>query len=79
MGTIVAKETLTFRTDREKRQALDEIARGLDRDRSWVLNAAIDAYLDVHGWQVARIEEGLRQARAGEFATDEEVARAFRR
>ena len=79
MGITVGKETLTFRTESEKRQALDEIARGLDRDRSWVLNAAIDAYLDVHAWQVARIKEGLRQAEAGEFATDEEVARAFRR
>lgn len=30
-------------------------------------------------WQIARIEEGLRQAEAGEFASEEEVAAAFAR
>jgi predicted transcriptional regulator len=28
-------------------------------------------------WQLAHIEEGLRQAEAGEFATDDEIRAAF--
>ncbi len=73
----MGKETVTFRMDSDKKDALDKIAAGLDRDRSYVLNQAIDAYIETHRWQIAHIEEGLRQADAGEFATDEEVAAAF--
>ena len=35
--------------------------------------------LERHSQIVAEIEEGLREADAGEFATDEEVEAAFRR
>ncbi len=73
----MGKETVTFRVDSDKKDALDAIAAGQDRDRSYVLNQAIDAYIETHRWQIEHIEEGLRQADAGEFATDEEVAAAF--
>jgi len=75
----MSKETITFRLDAEKRAALDEIADGLDRDRSYILNEAIDLYLEVHRWQVEHILEGARQADNEELATDEEVAEAFER
>jgi predicted transcriptional regulator len=75
----VPRETVTFRMDGEKREALDRLAAALDRDRSYLLNEAVAAYLDVHAWQIAHIEEGLRQATAGDFADDAEVAAAWRR
>ncbi len=73
----MSKETITFRLDSSKRKALDEIASLLDRDRSYILNEAIESYLEVYSWQVEHIQEGLRQASSGEFATKEEVATAF--
>jgi len=73
----MGKETVTFRVESDKKDALDAIAAGQDRDRSYVLNQAIDAYIETHRWQIEHIKEGLRQADAGEFATDEEVAAAF--
>ncbi len=75
----MARDAITVRMDAEKRAALDALARVTDRDRSYLINEAIDAYLAVHRWQIARVEEGLRQAEAGEFATDEEVAAAYAR
>jgi len=75
----MARETVTFRIDQGKRAELDRLAKALDRDRSYVLNEAVDAYLDVHAWQAAHIEDGLRQAEAGEFADDAEVAAAYER
>jgi predicted transcriptional regulator len=68
---------VTFRLDNEKRRALDLIAAGLDRDRSYVLNEAISNYLDVHQWQIEHIKAGLKEANAGKFATEKEVAAAF--
>ena len=73
------RETISFRVTTEKKEALDAIARTQDRDRTYVLNEAIDAYLDVHQWQIEHIQEGIRQADAGEFASDTEVAAAFSR
>ena len=76
-GVSMSKETITFRIEAEKREALDAIALTMDRDRSYVLNEAISAYLEVNQWQLEHIKEGLRQADAGEFATEAEVAAAF--
>lgn len=75
----MGKQTITFRVDAQKKKALDAIAAGIDRDRSYILNEAITNYLEVHQWQLAHIKEGLRQADAGEFAKDSEVAAAFAR
>ena len=73
------KQTVTFRMDAQKRKALDAVAVGIDRDRSYVLNEAINNYLEVHRWQAAHIKEGLRQADAGKFAKNSEVSSAFAR
>jgi len=73
----VSKETITFRIEPEKREALDAIAALMDRDRSYVLNEAISAYLEVNQWQIEHIQEGLRQADAGKFATEIEVKAGF--
>ena len=71
-------KTVSFRLPNEKKNALDAIAAAQDRDRSYVLNEAIDAYLEVHGWQIEHIKKGIRQAGLGKFATKTEVA-AFER
>lgn len=71
------KDTVTFRVDTQKKAALDSIAASLDRDRSYVLNEAIRAYIELYGWQLAHVQEGIRQADEGEFASDGEVETAF--
>jgi predicted transcriptional regulator len=75
----MGKETISFRMDTEKRETLDGVASALDRDRTYILNEAIDAYLDVHKWQMEHIRRGLQQADAGEFATDAEMKATFSR
>ncbi|WP_201445393.1 CopG family ribbon-helix-helix protein [Belnapia sp. F-4-1] len=75
----MARDAITVRMDAEKRAALDALARVTDRDRSYLINEAVDAYLTVHHWQIAHVEAGLRQADAGEFASEEEVNAAYAR
>lgn len=75
----MAKENITFRLDTEKRAALDAIAAGMDRDRSYMLNEAINLYLEMHQWQIQEIQRGIEEADAGDFATDEEVQAVFAR
>lgn len=70
-------QTVSFRIDENKKSRIDELASVRDRDRSYIINEALDSYLDLMDWQLEQIKEGLRQADAGEFATDEEVAATF--
>lgn len=70
---------VSFRAEASKIESLDAVAAALDRDRSYVLNEAISAYLELYQWQMKHIKEGIRQADAGEFATEEETAVALRR
>jgi predicted transcriptional regulator len=79
MPSGAVKAAITVRLDPGKRTALDDLARAMSRDRSFLVNEAIDAYLAVHRWQTAHIQEGLRQAEAGEFAGDDEIAAAYAR
>ena len=71
------KETIAFRIETGKKQALDEIAGAVDRDRSYIINEALDQYLAIHQWQTAHIEEGLRQARDGKLKTHEDIVRKW--
>jgi predicted transcriptional regulator len=75
----MADETISIRIASEKKAALDAIAAQTRRDVSLVIEEAVSAYLDLHAWQRAHIEEGMRQADAGEFASDAEVREAFAR
>jgi predicted transcriptional regulator len=75
----MSRETISFRLDSEKRDALDAVASALDRDRTYIINEAIEAYLHIHRWQADHIREGLRQANAGEFATEAEMKATFSR
>ena len=75
----MGRETITFRVDSGTRKTLDVIAAAIDRDRSYVLNEAVKAYVEAHQWQVEHIMRGVKQADAGKFASDAEVKEAFAR
>jgi predicted transcriptional regulator len=73
------KKTISFRLEPEKVAALDRLAKAQTRDRTFLLNEAVDAYLEVQRWQIEHIQEGLRQADAGMGADHAEVRARWRR
>jgi predicted transcriptional regulator len=73
----MAEETISVRIASDRKAALDAIAAQTQRSLGAVIEEALAAYLDLHAWQVAHIEEGFRQAQSGEFASDAEIADAF--
>jgi len=74
---VMAKENVTLRLNSEKRAVIDAIAASLDRDRSYIINEAVDAYLEVHQWQAEQIRKALAEADKGDFATEKEMAAFF--
>lgn len=73
------KQTLSFRIDSEKVGALDALAEALERDRSYLLNEAVAAYLDVQQWHINQIKAGVRQADAGKLIDHAEVRKTLAR
>ena len=75
----MSQDAITFHIDADKLAELDAVAIGLGCDRTHILNAAIDLFLEVHRWQAAHTLEGIRQADAEELASDDEVYSSFQR
>ena len=62
----MSKESIGFRIESERRVALDELANAMNRDRTTLINEAIEAYLELHHWQFKLISKRLAAADAGE-------------
>ena len=69
------KQTVSFRLGSDKVSALDTLAQALDRDRSYLLNEAVESYLEVQQWQIEQIKAGIRQADRGKLLDHSEVKR----
>jgi predicted transcriptional regulator len=69
--------SITFRTDLAKRETLDEIARSMDRNRNWILNEAVDQYIEHKRWQLEEIAKGIADSDAGRSHSMEEVRAHF--
>jgi predicted transcriptional regulator len=65
--------TISFRIDPEKVAQLDSIAKTLDRDRSYLLNEAVENYLGEQRRFTAMVEEGRADIRNGRTFSHEEV------
>jgi predicted transcriptional regulator len=68
---------VSFVTEANKRARLDQIAAVFNTNLSAVINEALDQYIDLHEWQLKHIQEGVEEAKRGDFATEEEVDAFF--
>jgi predicted transcriptional regulator len=73
---VMDKQTISFRLDAHKVAALDSLAEALDRDRSYLLNEAVRAYLEIQHWQTEHIAVSLQQADVGQLVSHAEVKKA---
>ena len=65
--------TISFRIAPEKVVELDLIAKAMDRDRSYLLNEAVEKYISEQKRFVALVEEGLEASQKGELIDDEDL------
>jgi predicted transcriptional regulator len=72
--TMAGTTSLSFRVSEEAAERLDALAEATDRPRSWLLEQALDSYLEVQAWQVEHIRQGLADLEAGRTVPHEEVA-----
>ena len=55
----MATEAFSVRADPKKVRKLDKLAEQQDRSRNYLVNQAIDQYLELLAWQDERIKEGI--------------------
>jgi len=76
---MASSNILTLRVDSKLKNKLDKLAKTTQRSRSFLAAEAIREYVALNEWQIEEIRKALRQADAGDFATDEEVEAMFRK
>ena len=65
--------TVTLRLDDEVKIKLEKLAESTHRSRSFLAAEAIKAYVESNDWQIAEIHQALKEADAGDFASQDEV------
>ena len=66
------------RDTQRPRVLMDALAEATGRSRNHLVNEALKRYLDEERWQLAKIEEGINEADAGEFYSTEPDHRLHR-
>lgn len=51
----------------------------MDRDRSYIINQALDNYLELQRWQIEHIQKALAEADRGEFIPHDDVMKNVRK
>lgn len=70
---MAKKQLIRFQMDSDKVNALDALAEALDRNRTYLLNEAVTAYLDFQQWQLEHIKASIKQADAGLLTDHREI------
>ena len=71
--------TMTVRLEDEVRDRLDQLAEATQRSKSFLAAEAILAFVETNEWQIGEIRAALREADAGDFASDKDVAALSRK
>lgn len=71
--------TMTIRLEDEVRDRLDQLAEATRRSKSFLAAEAIRAFIETNEWQIREIRAAPREADAGDFASDKDVAALSRK
>lgn len=58
---------------------IEELAKATARTKSFLTIDALTDYVERESWQIRDIQEGIKEADDGEFATDDQVKAVFAR
>ncbi len=76
---MAESKVLTVRLEPKLTKQLDKLADATQRSRSFLIAEAVRDFLALNEWQVEEIKKAVAEADRGEFASEEEVKKTFRR
>jgi predicted transcriptional regulator len=65
--------TITIRLEEEVKDRLDRLAESTQRSKSFLAAEAIREFVENNEWQIAEVRAALKEANAGDFATEHDV------
>ena len=69
--------TINVRLPEALYKQIEELATATARTKSFLAVDALTQYVQSEAWQIRDIHEGIKEADAGEFATDQQVKTVF--
>jgi RHH-type transcriptional regulator, rel operon repressor / antitoxin RelB len=70
-------KTINVRLPESLYNQIEALAKATARTKSFLAIDALTSYVQRESWQIRDIHEGLKEADAGEFASDEQVKAVF--
>ena len=71
----MSSTTITVRLEEEVRDRLDQLAESTQRSKSFLASEAIRQFVENNEWQIAETRAALKEADAGDFASNRDVQR----
>ena len=75
----ISEKTISFRAVAEKIDTLDSLAAAQERSRSYLINQAINNYIELHAYQDSLVRKGLEEMRQGRVVSHQEVVKRLKR
>lgn len=70
---------MTLRLEDDVKSRLDRLADATQRSRSFLAAEAIREFVENNEWQIREVKAALKEAKAGDFASDAEVSALARK
>ena len=65
--------TMTVRLEDDLKERLEQLAESTKRSKSFLAAEAIREFVELNEWQIRETRAALKEADAGDFASDQEV------
>jgi predicted transcriptional regulator len=75
--TAMTVRTINVRLPEALYKQIEELAKATARTKSFLAIDALTNYVQSESWQIRDIQEGIQEADAGEFASDQQVKAVF--
>lgn len=69
--------TMTIRLEAGIKDRLDKLSKSTKRSRSFLAAEAVREFVELNEWQVEEIENAVKEADEGDFASDQEARKVF--
>ncbi|GMQ92477.1 MAG: CopG family ribbon-helix-helix protein [Gammaproteobacteria bacterium] len=69
--------TMTIRLDPKLKARLDKLSAATHRSKSFLAAEAVREFIELNEWQIAEIKTAIKEADAGDFASEQEVRAVF--
>ena len=67
------KEPVSFRIKRKIKNDLSSLAESTGRSQTFLVEEALEQYIDLNSWQINAIKEGIEDADKGKLYSTEDV------